>query len=92
MASLRSEAEQAAIEQSVTYDPVAQTLTATLPFMVDLTVMMKDNLRSAQAVLNQQLRIVDKQPQLKPDILAAHEKLVTRGYSVKLSDLPENVQ
>ena len=91
-ASLRSEAEQVAIEQSVSYDPVAQTITATLPFMVDPTAMMKDNYRTAQAVLNQQLRIVEKQPQLRPDILAAHEKWVTRGFSVKLTDLPEDMQ
>ena len=47
-----------------------------MAFIANLVTGMSFNLRTVQAVLNSQLKVVDKNPQLKPDIVTAHAKLI----------------
>ena len=90
--SIQSEAEQLLIENSVIYDQGSKKLIATLPFITDPITALSDNINTAKSILASQIKLTVKNPQLLPDILKAHLKLVERGYSVRLDDLSPDIQ
>ena len=90
--SIQSEAEQLLIEKSVIYDQDSKKLIATLPFITDPITALSDNITTAKSILASQIKLTVKNPQLLPDILKAHSKLVDKGYSIRLDDLSQEVQ
>ena len=86
-ASLREEQEQYVIEQSVIFDEQKGRLVAKLPFMADPGVNLKPNRYTAERILDSQIKNLTKNEQAKLDVLAAHEKLRSRGFIVPLSEL-----
>lgn len=90
--SLKEEQEQALIEQCVTYDPKKHKVFAKLPFIMDPEKFLEDNKFVAKKVLESQLRIANKDPDLKPEIIKSHNKLRDKGYVKKIKDLPTEIQ
>ena len=90
--SLQEEREQKQIEDCVSIDLDKKVIYTKLPFIKDPEEKLKPNQRIAQKVLDSQLRIIAKTPGMKEAVLKAHDKLVTRGHVVKLTDLPLDVQ
>ena len=91
-ASLREEQEQYLIDQSVTFDPSTGSLTAKLPFIADPASSLRPNRYTAEKILASQIKQLSKDEQAKQDVLAAHEKLRSRGYVVPLADLSTEEQ
>ena len=91
-ASLREEQEQYVIEQSVIFDEEKGRLIAKLPFMADPKSNLKPNRYTAERILDSQIKSLSKNEQAKLDVLAAHEKLRSRGFIVPLSELKPEEQ
>ena len=89
MTSLKEEMEQRLIEQSVTFDFNRKILLATLPFVYDPIEELQSNYTVAEKILQGQLKKVNKSPEIKSQVIASHEKLVSNGYSVKYDDLSD---
>ena len=89
MTSFKEELEQSMIQQSVEYDFESKRLLATLPFVQDPVENLEPNRHIAQKILEGQLRKVNKQPEVKAQVLASHDKLVNHGHSVKFDELSE---
>ena len=90
--SLQEEREQFLIEQSVKYDEERKVMTAELPFVSNPELSLSDNFYMAKKVLDAQMKIVRKAPDMIPAVLASHEKLRSRGFVAKLEDLPPDQQ
>ena len=90
--SLVEEREQHKIEQCLEYDVEEKQVTASLPFMLDPEVHLSDNYFTAKKVLETQLKIANKTPDVIPQIVASHNKLRDKGYVVPLDMLPEKMK
>ena len=90
--SLKEEREQAMIEESVRYDHVKKRLFSTLPFIKNPDEALKPNRYIAEKVLGSQLKVTSKDADAKADVLAAFEKLRSRGFIVKYDDLDNEVK
>jgi len=86
--SLKEEQEQYLIDQSVSFNPANGRLTAKLPFIADPSVHLKPNRFTAEKILDSQIRQLNKNDPSRLDVIAAHEKLRSRGYVSPVSDLP----
>ena len=86
--SLQEEAEQALIESCVYYDHQKKKVVAKMPFIQQPDTYLADNRYIATRVLESQIRMVEKQPALRPQLQASHEKLRSRGFVARLDDLP----
>ena len=86
-ASLQEEAEQALIEASVWLEPEAKRLVCRLPFVKDPATALVDNRGQAEKIFASQLRSFDKNPAMKEAVLAAHDKLLSRGHVAAVSEL-----
>ena len=87
--SLQEEREQFLIEKSVEYVETEKALRATLPFIQDPETHLVNNFFVAKKVLESQVKLAQKNPDTIPQIIASHEKLRSKGYVVKLEDLPK---
>ena len=85
--SLKEEAEQFLIEQTVELDAENNTLWALLPFVEDPVVALKPNQFVAEKVLRSQLELFRKNPSMREDTLKSHKKLVDRGHVKPLTEL-----
>ena len=92
LVSLQEESEQALIEESVWLDHKNKTVYAKLPFVNGGAEKLNNNRRIAEKILETQIRLSEKTPGLKDQVLKAHAKLSDRGHVVKLTDLPEDIQ
>ena len=90
--SLREEREQYLIDNCVEFDENEGRLYAKLPFVADPQEKLTPNRHIAEAIFASQMKITEANEQAKIDVLAAHEKLRSKGYVVKLTDLPPDVQ
>ena len=90
--SLKEEKEQHAIEKSVTYDPTMKKLTAKLPFVLPPENHLNPNRFIAEGILDSQMKLIARNPEIKDDVFAAHDKLQSRGHVVPLLELPEEIQ
>jgi hypothetical protein len=86
--SLREEAEQFLIEQSVQFYPEDKRLVAKLPFIHPPKTNLLPNRYTAEKVFESQLRIISRSEQMKADVLASFNKLATKGYLIPISQLP----
>ena len=85
--SLKEEAEQLLIKNSVTFKPDEQRIVATLPFISDPVKELRPNKNRALKVLETQMRKLQKDPEAKLQVLASHEKLASNGYSCDIDEL-----
>ena len=90
--SLREEQEQYLIDQSVTFNHKDGFLIAVLPFTSEPLGQLRPNRYTAEKILDSQIRQLGKIEQARLDVLAAHEKLRSKGYVVAFSDLPPENQ
>ena len=90
--SLREEREQALIESCVSYDENEGRLFSSLPFIQDPEKALKPNKFVAQKVLETQLKATSKSEDVRADVLAAFEKLRSRGFVQKYDDLSPSVK
>ena len=87
--SLQEELEQAMIESSVILHPDERKLESKLPFILDPAVSLKPNRYIAERILESQLRLVTKNPEMKDDVIKSHNKLRLKGHVIPYVELPE---
>ena len=87
--SIREEAEQYVIEESVVYKPENKSLEAVLPFIKSPEEHLKNNYNRAQKVLDSQIKMANKDDQTKLDVLASHNKLRSRGHVIGVDELAD---
>ena len=87
-ASLQEEAEQALIEASVWLEPERGRLVCRLPFIKEPASVLQDNRQQAEKIFASQMRSFGRNQQMKEAVLAAHDKLLSRGHVVAVADLP----
>ena len=80
MMSVKEEAEQDIINNSVKVDMEKRTTTASLPLMHNPTVKLAHNKEKALQVYNQQIKKLNKNPQDKADVIESEAKLQSLGY------------
>ena len=85
--SLKEEAEQLLIKQSVKFKPDERRIVATLPFIADPVKELQSNKNRALKVLETQLRKLQKDPEAKQQVLESHTKLASNGYSCDIDEL-----
>lgn len=85
--SLKEENEQFMIEDSVTYNEEKQRLEISLPFLTDPVENLRPNFHIAKKILESQMRLLERNPEMKEDVLAAFHKLMDRGYVCRTEDL-----
>ena len=90
--SLAEEADEAIIEASVYYDPEKKRLMAALPFTLDPEEHLQPNRFIAEKIFTRQMQLIEKNPEMREDILKSHKKLESRGYVIAEVDLPEDVK
>ena len=90
--SLKEEHEQYLIDQSVEFQPSQKLIIAKLPFLKDPAEFLKPNRRIAESILQSQLRLTQRSEEMRLDVVAAHEKLRSRGFVAPVADLPVEVQ
>ena len=87
--SLQEELEQAMIEDSVKYIPEELRVEATLPFLEDPTVKIKPNKHIAFKILESQMRLFEKNPEMRLDTLRSHDKLLSKGHVINIKDISD---
>ena len=90
--SLKEEAEQAQIENSVQLNVPAKTLEASLPFIDSPATKLTDNKKVAISIFQSQMRNIQKNPDMREDIVRSHDKLLTKGFVMKETDLPPDIK
>lgn len=91
-ASLQEEAEQALIESSVWLEPENGRLMCRLPFVKEPAACLTDNRAQAEKIFASQLRTFTRNPAMKEAVLAAHDKLLTKGHVVAKDHLTKDEQ
>ena len=86
-ASLQEEAEQALIEASVWLEPEKSRMVCRLPFVKDPAVNLEDNKVQAEKIFASQMRTFAKNQAMKQAVIAAHDKLLSKGHVVAVNDL-----
>ena len=85
--SLREEAEQLIVKNSVKFKPDEKRIVAKLPFIADPVKELQPNRSRALKVLETQLRKLQKDPEAKSQVIASHDKLAANGYSCDIDEL-----
>ena len=86
--SIRQEAEQEVIRESVMIDKKLGRAVAKLPFIVDPTDKLKDNSRVAAKRLENVIRKYSSDKNIKEMLDKSMKKLIDNGHIVFLDDLP----
>ena len=87
--SLREELEQSLIESSVTLSIDERRLEAKLPFVEDYMEKLKPNRGMAEKVLSSQLRNIERNPEMREEVLRSHRKLEDKGHVAPLNSLSD---
>ena len=90
--SLREEKEQFLIDDCVSFDPEKKILSSGLPFVQNPDEHLFPNRHIAECILKSQLKITADNEQGRNDVIAAHEKLRSRGFVKKLSEMDKEAQ
>ena len=90
--SLAEEADHAILEATVSYDSVNKRLVAKLPFIQDPAEQLRPNRFIAEKIFDRQMAMIAKNPDLRPDIIKAHDKLLLKGYVIPEDDLPADIK
>ena len=90
--SLKDEKEQYLIDQAVTFDKERKMLFSALPFIQDPDEFLKPNRHIAESILSSQLKITSSNETIKSDMIGAHEKLRSRKFVQKLSEMDHETQ
>ena len=90
--SIAEEKEQFLVANSVRFDSEQGCLVAKLPFILDPSLVIRDNHHIALKILNSQLRKIDKHPETRDDVFNSHFKLESKGHVFPLSSLDQSVQ
>ena len=86
-ASLQEESEQALIEQSVWLEPAQNRMVCSLPFVKNPVTSLVDNRQQAEKIFASQLRSFSKNPAMREAVLAAHDKLLSKGHVAAVDQL-----
>ena len=87
MVSLKEEAEQSIIENSIELDSKKNILWATLPFVEDPVMKLQHNRFIAEKVLQSQQKMFSRDPSMREDAVKSHQKLLDRGHVIAASEL-----
>lgn len=87
--SLQEESEQALIEGCVSLNVPEKRLEAKLPFIQDPVTHLTPNQHIAVKILESQLRMVSKNPDMLQDTIKSHNKLRLKGHVISYNELTE---
>ena len=90
--SLADEADQALIEGSVYFDPKKKRLMAALPFVLDPEEHLQPNRFIAEKIFARQMQMIEKNPEMREDVLKSHEKLESKGFVIAETEIPEDTR
>ena len=90
--SLAEEVDAAILEASVTYDPEKKKLWAKLPFVIDPAEHLQPNRFIAEKIFQRQMNLIEKNPEMKADVLKGHAKLEDKGFVVPEDSLPADIR
>ena len=90
--SLKEEAEQYLIEESVTYNTTLGHIEAVLPFIKSPEDCLTNNFHRAMKILESQIRLAEKSEQTRLDILSSHKRLHEKGHVIPLEELDPDTQ
>ena len=90
--SLRQEAEQQLIKESVTIDEEEGVAIAQLPFIIPPEENLQDNRSIALGMLNGVLKKYCKDMKMRGNIAGAWEKMINKGHLVYFKDLSQEHQ
>ena len=88
--SLNEEVEQALLERSLRLEADNRRVWASLPFIKDPSINLNPNRYLAEKIFNRQLSAIEKNPEMRADILKSHAKLEDRGFVIKWDEIPED--
>ena len=88
MMSMRQEAEQETIRESIQIDKTQNRLIATLPFLCDPSEKLKDNTKAATKRLENVVRKYGSDPNVKSMLQRSPQKLIDNQHVVLLENLP----
>ena len=86
--SLNEEVEEALIVKSLRLEVNTKKIWAELPFVKDPTTSLKPNRYLAEKIFDRQMKAIEKNPEMKDDILKSHAKLEDKGFVIKWTDIP----
>ena len=89
--SIKEEAEQELINQSIKIDLESKTVSATLPFIQDPQHKLAPNKSIALKIFNQQLKKLSHNEKDKEDIIASEKKLQDLGFVDYVDNLPPDL-
>lgn len=92
MSSLQEDKEQYLIEKSVHLDEENKVCVASLPFIVPPESSLIDNQYVAKKILQTQLKLIEKNPESRQDILASFQKLKDNNFVARLDSLSSEQQ
>lgn len=88
--SLNEEKEDFLIDNTLEYDPKQRVLWAGLPLIEDPSVLAP-NKYIAESIFNAQMKLIERRPEVKEDVLKAFNKLRDRNFIVPESEIsPED--
>ena len=90
--SLRQDAEDELIKESVTLDYANKRIMASLPIRGPEEEFLASNRPTAKHILDGQCKKAQKTPEDIPAIKKSFKKLFDRGHCAKIKDLPKDVQ
>lgn len=88
--SLQEESEQALIENCVSLNASERRLEARLPFVHDPLVNLTPNRNIAEKILESQMRLVSRNPEMLEDTVKSHDKLRLKGHVIPYTELTED--
>jgi hypothetical protein len=86
--SLNEEVEEALLVSTLRLEVETKTLYAKLPFIKDPATSLKPNRYLAEKIFDRQMKVIEKNPEMKADILKSHAKLEDKGYVIEWSAIP----
>lgn len=92
MSSLQEDKEQYLIEKSIHLDVENKVCVASLPFIVPPESSLIDNQYVARKILQTQLKLIDKNPESRQDVLSSFQKLKDNNFVVRLDSLSPEQQ
>ena len=88
--SLKEEQEQAQLELGIWLDVDKKRLYTSLPFLRDPEINLTENKHVAKKVLEQQIKLSKRNPDMVPGLVKSHNKLVSNGFARPLKELSKS--
>ena len=86
--SINEEVEEALLVATLRLEVETKTIFAKLPFIKDPATALKPNRYLPEKIFDRQMKVIEKNPEMKADVLKSHAKLEDKGYVMEWSAIP----